>query len=92
MTRSRLKVVSVLVVSLIGAAVLWANLRPSAGIPLQGGGELRVLGVSLGTNHVFPVESVWKHCLRAILPGPWQRPLGPSQALRFVTPNESLVV
>jgi len=78
---------------LAGAGVMaWRNKASPARVPLGDGSELRVLKVSLGTNHVFTTEPIWKQCLRRLLPRGLQRPLGPFQGQRFLTRHDSMVV
>ncbi|HKS36483.1 MAG TPA: hypothetical protein VJW76_04785 [Verrucomicrobiae bacterium] len=78
---------------LAGAGVMaWRNRASPARVPLGDGSELRVLKVSLGTNHVFSTEPIWKQCLRRVLPRALQGPLGSFQGQRFLTRYDSLVV
>jgi hypothetical protein len=82
-------IVSTAIIALAGVAV-WKG-SPKR-VALSGGRELRVLRVSLGTNHVFSNDPVWKQTLRRVLPQAWQKPLGPFQGHRFQTQHDSLVV
>lgn len=78
---------------LAGTGVMaWRNRASPARVPLGDGSELRVLKVSLGTNHIFSTEPIWKQCLRRVLPQALQRPLGPFQGQRFLTRYDSMVV
>jgi hypothetical protein len=77
---------------LVSVAAILMSQRPSARVELAGGGELRVLKVSLGRSHVFSTEPLWKKGLRRALPTSWQKPLGPFQGERFKTRDESLVI
>lgn len=54
----------------IVAVATWFLLahRGQQSIPVGGGTELRILHVSVGTNHTYSAEPIWKQTLRRVLP------------------------
>src|ERR1043165_7995152 len=88
-----LRIVLMLALPGIAAVVFWClcSSAPQK-VSLAGGLEMRILKVSLGTNHVLSFEPLWKQLLRRALPESLQKPLGPFQGEHRRTRGESLVV
>src|SRR5687767_1957064 len=63
--------------------------RQQVAFPIDDLTELRVLKVSLGTNHFLPNEALWKQVARYLLP---DSILGTFQGQRHCTSHSSLVV
>jgi hypothetical protein len=79
----------------VGAVVLAAAFTYSVWeapirIPLPPKDNLRILKVSLGTNHVFSLEPMWKRALRSVLPGRLENRLGADPAWRMATRESTL--
>ena len=72
----------------LGAGML-ATGRQQVAVPIDDLTELRVLKVSLGTNHVLPNEALWKQVARYVLP---DSILGAFQGHRHRTSYPALVV
>jgi len=94
MRRSLWGFVVVPAILIIAGAMAWRSTTSPARvpIPMSDGAELRVLKVSLGTNHVLSYENIWKRNLRRVLPRAWQAHLGPFQGEHYRTRHDSLVV
>src|SRR4051794_15523207 len=77
---------------ILGAGA-WLAVRSTPTIvPLPGGQTMRIMKVSLGTNHMLALEPIWKQALRRMLPEGLQKPLGPPQLESRHTRGEALVV
>jgi len=70
----------------------WQTRYAPTRVPLANGRELRILKVSLGTNHSYSTEPWWKQGLRWVLPESRQRFLGPSRTQRILARYDSLVI
>jgi hypothetical protein len=79
-------------VLLFSGAAVWKTDDLITQFPRDSRTAIRVLKVSLGTNHVFSLDPNWRQYLRALLPKPLQNRLGPFQPYRFQTRYDSLMV
>lgn len=61
-------------------------------IHLSDGRTVRILKVSVGTNHVLSAEPLWKRGVRSVLPQMLEKPLGPAREHRKSSRYDTLVV
>jgi hypothetical protein len=76
----------------VAAAFTWSVWEAPARIPLTPKDDLRILKVSLGTNHVFSLEPIWKQVLRSVLPAGLMNRWGADPAARVTTRESTLFV
>src|SRR5687767_9592903 len=62
---------------ILAIALSFGRQSEDVAFPIDSESELRVLKVSLGTNHVYSFEPRWKQVARRLLPDRWEAPLGP---------------
>src|SRR5688572_13985367 len=83
--------VAIAPVGLLAAALITQPTTKTA-FPVNDSTELRVLKVSLGTNHFLSNEPLWKQTIRRFLPDPWEGAFGAFQGERHSTSHSALVV
>ncbi len=76
--------------TLFAAGVLWTSKQQT--VPFTATSHLRVLKVSLGTNHSYSTDPLWKRQLRKVLPTSLATRLGSVDEFYATTPYPTLVV
>ena len=74
------------------AAYVVITRQEQSRVLLASGSELQVLHVSIGTNHVYLAEPIWKRTLRRILPSSLESKLGTAPGETLATRYSTLVV
>src|SRR5687767_14637951 len=75
-----------------GFAILFATRERLPRAHITPARELRLVNVSLGTNHFFSTEPRWKQVARRLTPKKWSAWFGPIRSGSYTTPFDSLVL
>jgi len=70
----------------------WPSKPPLPQVRFPDGTSSRVLKISVGTNHVFSTEPLWKKTLRGVLPDTLEKPLGAAKRYDRTTAHDSLAI